>query len=247
MYITYMITNVITQEFYIGSHKTDDLDDDYMGSGKLIKESIKIYGKEAHKKDILGIFDTRKESLELEHKLIRLKKNENKNKCLNIGYGGFSFDYINENLTFDRAKFGSMASHETQMVDKQKRIEDYNSFPNLCLFCGSALPYEKRHSKFCSNSCSASFNNPKRLKKVYQKNYCRYCGKEIAHDRKFCNNSCSSLFYKGLHGKTPLQKKLLENKEKIEDLHNNGKSYREIGLMFGTSGNSIKDLLKGRI
>jgi len=32
----YLITNTINGKIYIGKHSTDDLKDDYMGSGKIL-------------------------------------------------------------------------------------------------------------------------------------------------------------------------------------------------------------------
>lgn len=35
----------------------------------------------------------------------------------------------------------------------------YYKSPSRCLECGNIIPYEKRHNKFCSQSCAASHNN----------------------------------------------------------------------------------------
>lgn len=245
MYITYKITNMITQEFYYGSHKTDNPNDDYMGSGHLIKESIKKYGKEAHKKEIMGIFQTRKESVDLEHKLI--KEATNNQKMLNQNDGGQSFDYINENLVLDRKSMGSLASHEWSHEEKQQRIKDYEANPNYCKFCGKILPYEKRNNVFCSSSCSAKFNNPKIKTKEFPDKYCKYCNTKLKRGTKntFCNSKCAALYRKQFRQPTELQKKLLEDKEKIIALHET-MTYREIAKIYNTSANTINNLLKGR-
>ena len=96
MFITYKITCNVTGTYYIGSHKTDNIDDGYMGSGRFIRKSIEEFGVENHTKEILGVFDNRRDSLELEHKLVKEKKALEKNMCLNIANGGNCFDEVNK-------------------------------------------------------------------------------------------------------------------------------------------------------
>ena len=65
-----------------------------------------------------------------------------------------------------------------------------------CIECGILIPrkgydtdssYEKR--KFCSNSCSAKYNNKLREKKKY---YCLNCNKELSRKKKYCDNQCQA-------------------------------------------------------
>jgi hypothetical protein len=92
-YTIYKITNKINGKYYIGAHKTFDLNDDYMGSGIVIKRAIKKYGLESFKKKILFIFNTPDEMWDKENELVIIGKESYNIKC--GGEGGF--DYVNKN------------------------------------------------------------------------------------------------------------------------------------------------------
>ncbi len=96
-YTIYKITNKINNREYIGCHKTKNLDDGYMGSGKYIKRSISIHGVENFFKEILYIFDNSEEMLLKEKELVN-REYLNNNLTYNIKLGGNGgFDYINDN------------------------------------------------------------------------------------------------------------------------------------------------------
>ena len=108
----------------------------------------------------------------------------------------------------EAGKLGAIASLKTHNEQKQKRIEEYNLNPTKCKNCGKVLDYKHRHNKFCSHSCSASFNNigvvrngnPKQkntkdLKTQKVDLYCIYCNiKLIKRQKKFCSNKCQHDF-----------------------------------------------------
>jgi len=92
IHFVYKTTNLINGKYYVGMHSTNKLDDNYLGSGKYLWRSIKKYGKENFKKEILEFCLTREELVEKEKKLV----NEDLLKedlCMNLkpgGSGGFS-------------------------------------------------------------------------------------------------------------------------------------------------------------
>jgi hypothetical protein len=49
----YKTTCQVTDKFYVGMHSTNNLEDGYLGSGKILGYSIAKHGRENHKREIL--------------------------------------------------------------------------------------------------------------------------------------------------------------------------------------------------
>ena len=87
IHYTYRIDNLINGKYYIGKHSSESLDDDYMGSGPLIKAAIAKYGIENFKKTILKTFPTSEEAFEHEAQIVTMVE-VNDPMCYNIQPGG---------------------------------------------------------------------------------------------------------------------------------------------------------------
>jgi hypothetical protein len=82
---------------------------------------------------------------------------------------------------------------------KEQRIKEYNLSSKICKNCLISIPYNKRKNNFCSQSCSATYNNIHRTTKrtkvnTFRNNKCLFCNSNFvkSHSRKFCNNKCQS-------------------------------------------------------
>jgi len=73
--------------YYIGMHSTDCLDDGYLGSGSILNNSIKKYGKKLHAREILEFLPTRRELSVREAELVS-EKIITDPQCMNITLGG---------------------------------------------------------------------------------------------------------------------------------------------------------------
>ena len=101
-------------------------------------------------------------------------------------------------LNYSKSLTGKLAAEKSKITSAQKnqeRIEKYLKNPNTCRQCQHILPYEKKNKTFCSNSCSATFNNLKRGRRTVPKEWnCLACGKHHLVFNwkvgKYCNIQC---------------------------------------------------------
>lgn len=114
-YIVYKITNLINAKFYIGVHKTLNLNDGYMGSGVLIKKAILKYGPQNFKKEILKEFTSLEEAVKYEAELVT-KDFVLEDNNYNIALGGNVRSMPGKNNPF----YDKKHSDETKIIISQK-------------------------------------------------------------------------------------------------------------------------------
>jgi len=78
---------ILNGKYYIGMHSSNNIDDGYLGSGKRLRYSIRKYGEENHKREILKFFNSRKELIAKEKEIVNLNEIA-KEECMNIMVGG---------------------------------------------------------------------------------------------------------------------------------------------------------------
>ncbi len=110
-YYLYQVTNKVNGKIYVGVHKTKDLDDGYMGSGKVIQHAIKKYGAENFVKVILESFEDQEAMFAREKEIVDeefLARSDTYN-LRRGGQGGF--DYINSlEVTKENRRLGGIKS-----------------------------------------------------------------------------------------------------------------------------------------
>ena len=110
-YYLYEVKNLLNGKIYIGVHKTKNMDDGYMGSGKVIYCAIKKHGIENFTKTILETFEDSKSMFSREREVVTnefLARDDTYN-LMRGGHGGF--DLIHSRGI--KSKLGTTASPET--------------------------------------------------------------------------------------------------------------------------------------
>ena len=181
-YYTYKTTNLINGKFYIGKHQTDDLNDDYMGSGNLLKRAIKKYGQKNFQTEIIEVYDT-EWKMNVAEKILVVPDIETNYNLNQGGNGGFSF--INSNQ-FLKEKAQIKAKEAVAKIDrtnwinplKGKKRPTHSEFMKSIGFGKTKTPEQIRKHK--EAWLETTKDNPIRAKEwtingIQIKNLKKYC------------------------------------------------------------------------
>jgi group I intron endonuclease len=71
-YFVYITTNLLNGKQYIGDHSTNNLNDNYLGSGRpYFQNALNEYGLQNFKREILEFFNTKEEAFNAQEKYIQ--------------------------------------------------------------------------------------------------------------------------------------------------------------------------------
>ena len=170
----YKTVCIITNKYYIGMHSTPNLNDGYIGSGKIIKSSILKYGKSLHSFEILEFVDTL-ESLVLREKEIVNKDLLKDPLCMNLYIGGTGFTEHSEisknNISKKLKKPYSEIYGKDEAVNQRKKrsIKTKQYWENL-----SADKKQQITNKISKSLKTRNFLYPKEIKEYT----CPHCNKK---------------------------------------------------------------------
>ena len=124
----YRTTNLLNGKFYVGMHSTDDLEDGYVGSGKRLGYSIRKYGLENHKFEILEFLSSREELKKREAEVVNEELLTDL-LCMNLKFGGEGgWDHLNGN---NRSKEHQSKASVNGWKTKQNDLEFMEKFSTL--------------------------------------------------------------------------------------------------------------------
>lgn len=125
-YIIYQTTNKINGKIYVGKHKTNDLNDGYLGSGKHLNNAIAKYGVENFERTILFFCESEDEMNAKEAEIVN-KDFVARKDTYNLKVGGDGgWDFINDpnKSGYDSEKRSKQIGNAYKNVELRKFISE---------------------------------------------------------------------------------------------------------------------------
>jgi hypothetical protein len=165
-YYLYSITNKVNGNLYIGAHQTTDINDGYMGSGKVLKYAIKKYGKGNFIKTILQFFTNSVDMFDTEMNIV----NEEfiaREDTYNIAIGGRSGSAESNGLSFKGRTHTPEAREKLRIASTGRQFSDEARRKMSAWQKGKALTDEHKQKL---SEARLRFNAEKRAQRDNQSN-----------------------------------------------------------------------------
>lgn len=145
-YIVYKTTNLINGKYYIGVHKTNVLDDGYLGSGRLLQRALAKHGRENFKREILFEARSSSEMYEKERELVN-KSDPNSYNLKEGGNGGF--DHVTkEQMKIRNIEISKIRDYTSkEYIDKIKLVH-FENYERTCKNLENAKKFRKTDKTF---------------------------------------------------------------------------------------------------
>lgn len=244
-YTVYKITNLINGKIYIGCHKTNNLNDQYMGSGKLLKRSIKKCGIENFKKDILFVYDNPNEMFSTESIIV----NEdfiNRDDTYNLkegGYGGQKHPKGHHTNTKEHMEMMRNKTKQVEYSEKRKKIVGNTMKKlhregkiNYCTFKG------KKHSKESKKKMSDSRKGLYKGNENSQYGTCWIYNLELEKNKKIKKEELENWISDGWINGRVINFQKLKNKKTFKE--KNISKFRKIMYHYRDNDISLRELAK---
>lgn len=109
----------------------------------------------------------------------------------------YAIELLEERKTYDEIAIELSRSANgirNKLQELGLKFLDYQKERRKCLQCNVSFDvYHLDSKKFCSSSCSATFNNKIRTVKVKKLRTCICCAKSLTYQKLFCSNKCQGL------------------------------------------------------
>lgn len=149
-YFIYLSKNMLTSKCYIGWHATNNLNDGYMGSGKMLKRSIKKNGEE---KFITGILEFGKKENILEKEIYWISKlntiSPNGYNLTGGGDGGNTYELLSEQ---EKLEFRKKSSENNKGRKRTQETKDKISESNNGVTRNKGILKSNDHKEKLSNA-----------------------------------------------------------------------------------------------